>query len=241
MIGCLCLHGFTGAPWEVEPVVKKLKKNKDWLIYSPTLPGHGPGDDLKGATYKAWIYAADKACAELFKYCEKVYVIGFSMGGMLACYLSARYPVEKVVLLGAAAYYVNPPQLLKDFKIAAEARLKGTFNKEDPWYQFYSKKIQETPLTAVYEFTKAVKTVRPFVKEITIPSLIMQGELDGLVPVKSAEYLFENMGSREKRLYLYKDSRHYLCHGPDKKRVLDDLERFLKNENKPRIQGGNET
>ncbi|NQD52654.1 carboxylesterase, partial [Bacillus altitudinis] len=41
MIGCLCIHGFTGAPYEVEPLAEYLKQTTDWTVQSVTLPGHG--------------------------------------------------------------------------------------------------------------------------------------------------------------------------------------------------------
>lgn len=80
MIGCLCLHGFSGAPDELKDITSFLEKNH-WLVYCPTLPGHGSREGLKGVTYRHWIYAAEVAVEELLKRCEKVYVIGFSMGG----------------------------------------------------------------------------------------------------------------------------------------------------------------
>ncbi len=41
MIGCLCIHGFTGGPYEIEPLTTHLAEETDWLIETMTLPGHG--------------------------------------------------------------------------------------------------------------------------------------------------------------------------------------------------------
>ncbi|KPD00014.1 hypothetical protein LR69_01687 [Geobacillus sp. BCO2] len=40
MIGCLCIHGFTGSPEEVAPLADYLRERTDWVIETPTLPGH---------------------------------------------------------------------------------------------------------------------------------------------------------------------------------------------------------
>ena len=35
MIGCLCIHGFTGGPYEIEPLTTFLEEKTDWLISVP--------------------------------------------------------------------------------------------------------------------------------------------------------------------------------------------------------------
>ncbi|WP_245546894.1 hypothetical protein [Evansella cellulosilytica] len=49
MIGCLCLHGFAGTPKEIEAITSYFAK-KHWLVYSPTFPGHGSKEGLRGVT-----------------------------------------------------------------------------------------------------------------------------------------------------------------------------------------------
>ncbi|MET1014648.1 MAG: carboxylesterase, partial [Paenisporosarcina sp.] len=45
--GVLCIHGFTGGPYEVQPFVDFLERRTDWVVRTPTLPGHGPTLSLK--------------------------------------------------------------------------------------------------------------------------------------------------------------------------------------------------
>ncbi|WP_275899493.1 alpha/beta hydrolase [Bacillus piscicola] len=225
MIGCLCLHGFTGSPWEVEPLAERLRSQFGWLVYTPVLPGHGPQEKLKEASYKAWIYKADLAAQELFKRCEKVYAVGFSMGGMLAAYIAARYPLERLVLLSAAAQYIGVGQLMKDAAVMIENGVKGNM-KDHPWHPIFQEKIQ-TPLQSVAEFRKAVKAVTPFLQDVRIPVFIGQGANDGLVPIRSASYLYEMIGGTAKQLYYYEQSKHFLCHGENQSQVIEDVVRFL--------------
>lgn len=229
MIGCLCLHGFTGEPWEVEPVANYFLHEKKWLVYTPTLPGHGPDGNLKDVTYKEWVLMAEIAVKELLKRCEKVYVIGFSMGGMLACYIASKYPIDKLVLLSAAAYYVNPYQLLQELKDVVRLGMQGKL-AEDKHYLHYREKIINTPISAVYQFMVAVKKIRPYVKKVNVPTLILQGELDGIVPPKSAFYLFETIGSRQKELTFLPEAKHIICHGFDKDLLIEKIELFLCRE-----------
>ncbi|WP_369683946.1 alpha/beta hydrolase [Evansella sp. LMS18] len=225
MIGCLCLHGFSGNPKEIDAITTYLEKKK-WLVYTPTLPGHGENNTLKGITYKHWIYAATVAVEELLKRCEKVYVIGFSMGGMIASYIASRYPVEKLVLLSSSAYYLNPKQILEVVSGWIVEGLRGEL-EDDKLYQFYKQKVLETPLEATKQFTKMVKELRGHLKNIKVPTLIIQGESDGLVPPKSAQYIYEQIQSEEKDLYFFPKAKHYIWFGEEKEELLQKIDDFL--------------
>lgn len=228
MIGCLCIHGFTGEAKEVEPLTSFLKKKKGWLVYSPTLPGHGSKDGLKKSNFKAWLFAAEVAVEELLARCQKVYVMGFSMGGMIAAYVASKYPIHKLVLLSASAYYLNPKQIIQDMKGWIIEGLRGEL-ENDHLYKLYRKKIIDTPVKATIEFAKTVHRTRPLLKKVKVPTLIIQGECDGLVPPKkSAEYLYEKICTRDKQLYYFKNSKHYIWLGEEKEKFLEIIDEFLK-------------
>lgn len=228
MIGCLCIHGFTGAPFEVEPLVQYLKERTDWEIAVPTLPGHGERLNLKGIEYNNWIEHAEKELQRLIARCETVYVIGFSMGGMIASYLAVHYPVTKLVLLSAAALYVSPKQLVKDIGEMAKDAFTGRLSENELFHR-YKQKIQATPITATLQFRKLVAFVRPILHEVKTPTLIAQGECDGVVPPKSAEYLYQHIGTPSKRLIFLKDSKHLICHCEEREDLFSEVFSFLKS------------
>ena len=95
MKGCLIIHGYTGGPYEVEPLATYLNEQTDWDIVVPTLPGHGEMLALEDVSHKTWLQAAEDALEKLKEKYEEVYIIGFSMGGMIAAYLAAKFKVDK--------------------------------------------------------------------------------------------------------------------------------------------------
>jgi carboxylesterase len=230
MIGCLCIHGFTGSPDEVAPLAEYLQKRTDWVIKTPTLPGHGKQLQLKGITYDQWFQAAERELQALMEICETIYVIGFSMGGVIAVYLAEKYKIDKLVLLSAAFYYVNPRQLIKDIHEIVRDGWRRRL-RENPLFIRYKNKILATPLTAILEFRKLVNEVRPRLPNVHIPALIVQGEKDAIVPMKSAHYLYNKIGSSQKKLLFLRDSYHHVCHGPDRYLLFCEVEKFLR-ENK---------
>lgn len=227
MIGCLCIHGFTGAPYEVAPLVQFLKKRTDWQFAVPTLPGHGESLDLKGIRYQDWIDHAETALQGLMETCDTIYIIGFSMGGLIASYLAAHYPVNRLVLLSAAAYYVNPKQLALDIIDMVKDSFRGRIANNELFLR-YKRKIKETPLTATMQFRTLVTKVRPLLAEISTPTFIAQGECDGIVPPKSARYLYQQIGAEQKKLIYYQNSKHLICHSEERENLFTEIFKFLQ-------------
>ncbi|WP_251555313.1 alpha/beta hydrolase [Neobacillus muris] len=229
MIGCLCLHGFTGAPYEVEPLVTYLQERTDWVFRVPTLPGHGETLSLKGIRYQQWMDSAEEELKGLMEICDKVYVIGFSMGGMIASFLAASYQVDKLVLLSAAAYYIHPRQLAEDVRKIMKDLIGGQLAENKLFFR-YRKKVIETPMSAVFEFRKLVSSVKPLLPIISSPVFIAQGESDGIVPPKSAEYLYRTIGSNKKELSFIRNSKHHICYCDEKEVLFSRVFKFLQKD-----------
>ncbi|HWP35016.1 MAG TPA: alpha/beta fold hydrolase, partial [Thermodesulfobacteriota bacterium] len=61
----LLLHGFTGDPWEVAPLVAPLAA-AGFRVEAPRLPGHdGRPESLAAATWRDWHAAARQALTAL--------------------------------------------------------------------------------------------------------------------------------------------------------------------------------
>jgi len=87
--GILCLHGFTGSPAELRPLGEYLHK-QGYAVSCPLLPKHGGQlEDLKGATWRAWVSASRDALNRLVEGCPNVLIAGLSMGGLIALHLAA--------------------------------------------------------------------------------------------------------------------------------------------------------
>ncbi|MFB6499649.1 alpha/beta hydrolase [Bacillus haynesii] len=227
MIGCLCIHGFTGAPYELEPLASHLKQTADWQVEMITLPGHGEIPVLKGVCFQEWIACAEVELVRLLKTCDTVFLIGFSMGGMIAAYLAGKYPVSRLVLLSAAAQYISPGQLIQDLKNVIKDSLQGKL-EDNLLYKRYKQKLTSTPVSSAFQFRKLVKMTKPALKNLRIPVLIVQGECDSIVPLSSAYYLYETIPSEEKELCLLPESKHHVCLEENSATLFQTVEAFLK-------------
>ncbi|TLS34932.1 alpha/beta hydrolase [Pseudalkalibacillus caeni] len=224
MDGCLIIHGFTGSPYEIEPLANHLRASTDWKVETPTLPGHGKEDTLHRVTYGEWIKASEEALRTLKEQCDSVYLIGFSMGGVISGYLAQKYEVKRLVLLSAAAYYISPKQTMKDSLEMMRDFFRGRIRENE---MFKRRKPVRTPLSASWQFTRLVKELRPLFANITVPTLIIQGKIDRVVPFRSAEFIYRTIASEEKYLHYLERSRHILCRGEEAIDVVQLVSNFL--------------
>ena len=231
-VGVLMLHGFSGGPYEIEPLANYIEKYTDWLIEKPSFTGHGDGHTLSLKGYKAehWMMDAEIAYRNLERKVDVMYVIGFSMGGIIALYLALRYKVEKLVLLSAAAKYIAPGQLLQDLKWMATDAINGHL-KDNELFKRYESKIMNVPVSATIEFMRIVRHVEPYLQRIKTPTYIVQGQLDGIVPFGTAQYLFDQLSSEEKFLYFSEKGKHHICYSEDCDLWFPEIVRFLQQLN----------
>lgn len=228
MIGCLLIHGYTGGPYELGPLAEYLDEHTDWHIEVPTLAGHGKELHLEDTTFEDWITSAEDALNQLTSKYDEIYLVGFSMGGMIAAYLAAKYDVEKLVLLATAGKYLDFKQIRIDIHDVIKDGIKGELDN-NKLYTHYKRKLGQVPLKSNFEFMKLINYTRPYLNKIEAPVLIAHGQQDGMVPYKTAYYLDKEIQSEHKEIVLLDRSRHLLCLGDDKDTVNIMVHDFLEN------------
>ncbi len=230
MIGCLIIHGFTGGPHEVEPLRQYLETHTDWKIEVPLLSGHGETLALEEVSYETWLEEMAEHLQALRKDCEEVYVIGFSMGGMIASYLAAHYEVDKLVLLATARKYLSFKYLSRYVAEVISDGFKGQL-EENKIYTHYKSKLETVPFRANVEFMKLVNKTKQYLEDIRSPVFIAQGQRDSLVPYKTAYTLEKEIGSEEKEVVIFEQANHMICLGEDREILNKMILDFLNEDN----------
>ncbi|WP_271853549.1 alpha/beta hydrolase [Planococcus maritimus] len=227
--GVLCIHGFTGGPFEVEPFADYLSEQTDWIIEIPTLPGHGEKLDLGDQRAEVWMMEAELALKRLKAQADRVIVVGFSMGGLIAMYLSMRYKIDRLVLLSAAVKYISPVQIREEVREAIRDLVSKRIN-QNALYHLYEYKFRNTPIRSTIEFLRVVKTVEPYYRLIDVPAFIVQGEKDGVVPPSAAQHIYDHLGSTEKHLYHSATGKHLICYSDDVAEWFPKALEFMRKE-----------
>ncbi len=201
----LFLHGFMGNIHEFDEAIKLLYNNFSYLTID--LPGHGKTQvlDDEGYTMASTATAIIQLLDQLK--IDQCYLIGYSMGGRLALYLTLHFPHRfiKVILESASPGLATETARLTRIKSDAQIAQKLTrmINKDDfyhflnNWYQrpifgdiknhpqyqsMIASRLTNHPLNLVKSLQFMGTGSQPYLWELliknTIPLLLLVGEKD---------------------------------------------------------------
>ena len=87
-IGIYLIHGFSSTTYELKQLAKQLA-DQEYHVVLNNLHGHGTTlEDCNKTKYQNWLDYSKIEFAKLCSTSDKVFVVGCSMGGVIALYLS---------------------------------------------------------------------------------------------------------------------------------------------------------
>lgn len=216
-----------------------------WAVVGPDHRGHGRSSGELGLLPDLDVAAAD--LDQVVSWADPgdrpVVMLGHSMGSMIALAAVLRRPdaYASLVLSGTALdagqdMGAATRAVLKGLaRIAPSARLVPPLDTDqicsDPAVvQAYT----EDPLVdhdrprlgTALAILRSADQVRARAATITVPTLLVHGEDDGLTPISGAEWLAGALGSEVVELRRYA-GRHEVLNEPIWSEVVDDIDRWL--------------
>jgi carboxylesterase len=226
--GCLLIHGFTSTPAEMWELGEKLNKEEGYTVLGVRLSGHGTDvEDMEKSQYRDWIKSVEEGYQRLKKICTKVYVIGHSMGGVLALYLAENHAVDKVITLS--------PALVTKSKAAKYAGIAKYFMRYTEWGP-EERPIEETkyllgynkvPLKSVQELNRLQRAIKGELKKISNPILIIYSSKDNAIDEKGIKLIEDNVSSVKVEKVILNKCGHNITIECEKEKVFKDVIEFL--------------
>lgn len=227
-IGCLLVHGFTGSPSEMRLLGEYLAA-KGYTVHGVRLAGHGTSpEDMLRTDYTQWYRSVEQGWQKLHGTCKKIFVIGLSMGGILALLMAGNYPVQGVVSM-CAPIYINNRKLffLPIYRLFRTYETKK--RKTLPVDPIYSVSYDRMPLKCVASLLDLIDLVKPRLPQVTAPVLIMQSKVEHTVKPESAEFLYRNLtGTQQKELFWLYESGHVITLDNERETVFAKTAEFLQ-------------
>jgi len=226
--GVLVLHGFTGNPQSMRPLAEAIA-NAGYTVELPRLPGHGTTvEDMMTTGWADWSGAADAAYRELASRCDRVAVVGLSMGGGLTAFVAEEHPdVTALVFINAL---VKPPvQEMRDgLKGLLDAGMEtmesiGSDIKKDGSQEA---SYNATPLACAASLFDGIEKVWERLDTISAPTLILSSREDHVVSSDNSEDLARIVTGSVEHIWL-EDSYHVATLDNDASLVEAHTVRFL--------------
>ena len=252
--GVLLIHGYTGAPGEMRllgeflhrkgytvlgvllpghcTTPKNLSKYTfdDWYALGVLLPGHcTTPKNLSKYTFDDWYAEVKRGYARLKARCSRVYVAGLSMGGLLTLRAAAELEPDKAVVMAAPIYVHDRRQFLLPwlhFLIRYVKKQQRVFDGVPEEYCVQCEAMPTKPLISMFKFVKECK--RGYLKNITVPCLIMQSKIEHTVRRQSAQFIYDNIASKQKELVWFEHCGHILTLDKERGAVFNKILAFLQ-------------
>jgi alpha-beta hydrolase superfamily lysophospholipase len=174
---------------------------------------------------------------------KKVFLLGHSLGGLIAPEYAVRNASQLTGLI------LSAPALRDKVEVPpAKAFLAKILSTLAPTYSTTTglnpnllsrdpevvRKYVEDPLvhavaTARFftEFRRAQDETMRLADKITLPCLVLQAGVDGIVDASATSRFYERLGSLDKTLKIYDGFYHEVLNEPDKQRVMNDAEVWM--------------
>lgn len=191
-IGVVLVHGFTGTPYEMRYLGEQVAR-AGFTVHGVRLPGHGTRvEDLDRTTWRDWYDAVEEAFESLRLMCERVVVVGQSLGGLLSLHLAANRPDLAAVgslaaplwldgLAGKVAGWAARGALRWPSipKLARSDVRDRRVRRENPCYD-------RIPTRALGELARFMQLVGGELEAVRCPALVLHGRHDHTAPVGCA-------------------------------------------------------
>lgn len=235
------LHGYMVDGGMFMPVEGGLAQH--YRVVIPDLRGYGSAWSWEGP------YTFQQRAADIIQLIQAlagdapVWILGYSMGGVLAQILMREYPegVEGVVLACTFAYKPLTtieqwqgrllPRLLKMLPPASLANLLypqafGSENFPPEVVEWYKKALQRTRLEVLLADAENIFSFdgRPFLGQFRKPILVLGGGADLIVPLHHSQLLAEKIPGAQ--LIIYPGAGHALIF-THRKPFVRDVHRFI--------------
>ncbi len=228
--GVLVVHGYTGTPQGVRPWAEHFAA-QGWTVRLPLLPGHGTTwREMNATTWQHWYAEVNRAFQDLRSRCDRVFVAGLSMGGLLSTKLALDQGPRVAGLMLVNPIYLHDNRMLGLLPVLHRVMpsfpgLANDIKKQggDPEVGY-----DRNPLRAMHSQTRLWVEVRRDLAEITQPVLLMHSRVDHVVPPASSAFFLEHISSTDVTEIWLEDSYHVATLDNDAPLIHEESVRFVE-------------
>jgi carboxylesterase len=227
-VGVFLSHGYTATSAEVRLFARRLHE-KGFSVGGPLLAGHGTRpEDLNRVKWQDWVDSGEKVYEQFKSRCEHVFVVGESMGALVALVLASKHPEVSGVLLYAPAIELIMSSADK-VKLYLGANfmpfvMRESLDASDKW-QGYHPELPTKGIVQLLRFQEATKKILPKVKQ---PIIVFQGRKDTTVAAQVGDIILRGVSSTVKEHHWMENSSHPILIDDELDAVTDLSLQFIE-------------
>ena len=199
------------------------------------LAGHATRpEDMIRSRYTDWIASVEDGYHILRGMTDRIYLLGLSMGGVLALLMSTRLDVAGVVAMSTPIRipYRYPAWLINLLSKFVRFQPKS---KEEPgasWFDKDSYAMQvsypQNPVRSVAELQLLLGEMRAALPEVSVPVLLIHSKNDKYVLPENMERIYAELGTSDKTKVYVTESGHVVTRDMARDQVFEAASAFIR-------------
>lgn len=229
-VGVLLVHGLNGSIKDMVEVEEVLRK-RGLMTRNLLLPGHGSHvREMLTLGWPEWAAEVRAACRELSQQCERVFLVGHSLGGALCLHTAAHEEVAGIVSMCAPIsmpVWMGPLVHVGKYVLPLVPTVREDVRDRSARQRYTRDVYRWTPMQPVESMLNYLPILRKELPTITAPALIMVSRHDHVVPARDGKQIYHLIGSREKHFVTFHHSYHVIMKDYDREEVFAKIEAFI--------------
>ncbi|MFW2012930.1 alpha/beta hydrolase [Acinetobacter bereziniae] len=251
--GVLFIHGLTGTPNEMRSIAKPCQQ-KGYSVLAAQLAGHcGTMEDLVATQWEDWYASVCAAADQLKQHTDEIFVVGLSMGSLLALKYASEHTVAGVVCYSPTFKFDgwSIPQwskVLAPIVLPVVSHLNifkdRAFDETEPYgiknVQLRTRIVEAmksndsskaglpgNPWHSLYQMQRLSRNVRLSLSKITAPTLCFHAFNDDIADKKNSQLIYDKVSGHKQLIWLY-ESYHMITIDNDRKQVIEESLNFIQ-------------
>ncbi len=226
----LLIHGFMSSPAEMRGLGERLHAAGHHVL-GVRLKGHGTSPwDLRDRDWHEWAASVERGYDIVKAYSQRIHLVGFSTGGLLALNHAASHPnvrIKSVTSINAPVHFRNKNMVFVPLMhranrlvswVTSEGLVPFTPNQpENPEVNY-----QHIPIRALYQLQKLIDNLTKDVVKINADVYLFQADRDPVVDPSSVATLESRIEATTKKVIMLSSKLHGVVY-----RDIDDSQRKI--------------
>ena len=232
-VGCLLIHGFTGAPKEMRWMGEYLNA-QGFTCLGLRLNGHATKpEDMVRSRYQDWMLSVEDGYNLLKGSTDRIFLIGLSMGGILSLLMSTKLETEGVFVMSTPYRLPDDPRLrfIKQISVFLKYMPKNDESPDAGWFDkdAFAEHVSypNNPVRAIAELRILMKKMRAALPEVNVPVFLVHSKDDNYVIKDSMQQIFDHLGTTDKQMMWVEGSGHVIPREPARELVFSTAIKFI--------------
>jgi len=237
-VGIVVCHGFMASPGEVNWMADALI-DAGYTVYVVRLPGHGiDPTHASRMRWEDWYAHVVDGVSMLRGSCDKVIVMGHSMGGVISSLVAGANDVDGLII--AASPFTTPAPIMKYAQyikfvrpytlVPTEPDLqKAILNEQEKRGEEKIGRVNysEWSSSAVHELYEMILLAHDRLPQITAPTFLLYARQDDTVPLSDLDLARERISSERIESHIVEEGGHIVFQQEGKDEAFDVVLKFV--------------